>query len=135
MKHAFDSFPRSSTMFYQLPPMNESAFAAVKKSHQFIQEIQASLALAIRNIDYYVYRIIQDDPIGIFDDEADTNNSASGAAKTDYPSTALQEEDGPSHPHRHHRGGINIVEESNEQFKARDKGFYNNILVMTKKTG
>ncbi|OMJ19172.1 hypothetical protein AYI70_g4892 [Smittium culicis] len=74
--------------------------------------------------------------IGIFDEEADTQNSVSGAAKTDDPSTALQDEDGPSHPHRNHRGGgINIVEESNEQYKARDPGFYSNIFVMTKETG
>ncbi|PVU88097.1 hypothetical protein BB561_006029 [Smittium simulii] len=67
-KDAIYSCPRSSFMNYLPPPLNESASTAVKKADSTLHEIQVALAQATRPVDYYVYRIIQDNP-GITSDD------------------------------------------------------------------
>ncbi|PVU92497.1 hypothetical protein BB561_003790 [Smittium simulii] len=61
-KDAIYSCPRSSFMNYLPPPLNESASTAVKKADSTLHGIQVALAQATRPVDYYVHRIIQDNP-------------------------------------------------------------------------
>ncbi|OMJ19676.1 hypothetical protein AYI69_g6528 [Smittium culicis] len=61
-KEAIHSIPRSSSMSYQPPPLNGSASVAVKKADACLRGIQIALAQATRPVDYFVHRIIQDNP-------------------------------------------------------------------------
>ncbi|OMJ15144.1 hypothetical protein AYI69_g8301, partial [Smittium culicis] len=61
-RDAIYTCPRSSFMNYLLPPLNDSASAAVKKADSTLHGIQVALAQATRPIDYYVHRIIQENP-------------------------------------------------------------------------
>ncbi|OMJ14759.1 hypothetical protein AYI70_g7694 [Smittium culicis] len=61
-KETIHSCPTNSSMDYHPLPMKESASSAVKKTDADLHRIQISLAQATRLIDYYVHRIIQDNP-------------------------------------------------------------------------
>ncbi|OMJ09723.1 hypothetical protein AYI70_g10769, partial [Smittium culicis] len=61
-KEAIDSCHRSSSMNYHPPQLNDSASSVVKKVDADLHGIQIALAQATRLIDYYVHRIIQDNP-------------------------------------------------------------------------
>ncbi|OLY81728.1 hypothetical protein AYI68_g4162 [Smittium mucronatum] len=59
-KEAINFCPRCSIMNYQLPPLNDSASATVKKKDSFMRRIQANLAQATRHIYHYVHMRIQE---------------------------------------------------------------------------
>ncbi|OMJ15363.1 hypothetical protein AYI70_g7323 [Smittium culicis] len=59
-KEAIHSCPRSGSMNYHPPPLNESASYAVMKANAYLHVIQIALAQATRLIEYYVHFIIQD---------------------------------------------------------------------------
>ncbi|OMJ22129.1 hypothetical protein AYI70_g3061 [Smittium culicis] len=61
-KIAIHSFPRTSSMNYNPPPLNDSASTAVKKADTALYGIQVALAQATRPIDYFFHRRIQDNP-------------------------------------------------------------------------
>ncbi|OMJ19910.1 hypothetical protein AYI70_g4434 [Smittium culicis] len=61
-KEAIHSCPRSDSMNYQPPPLNDLVPAAVKKADACLRGIQIALAQATRPVDYYVHRIVQDNP-------------------------------------------------------------------------
>ncbi|OMJ17878.1 hypothetical protein AYI70_g5683, partial [Smittium culicis] len=61
-KIAIHSCPRTSSMNYNPPPLNDSASTAVKKADTALYGIQVALAQATRPIDYFVHRRIQDNP-------------------------------------------------------------------------
>ncbi|PVU90869.1 hypothetical protein BB561_004670 [Smittium simulii] len=67
-KDAIYSCPRSNFMNYLPPPLNDSASTAVRKADYTLHGIQVALAQATRPVDYYVHRIIQDNP-GITSDD------------------------------------------------------------------
>ncbi|PVU93759.1 hypothetical protein BB561_003059 [Smittium simulii] len=67
-KNAIYSCIRSSFMNYLPPPLNDSASTAVRKADSTLHGIQVALAQATRPVDYYVHRIIQDNP-GITSDD------------------------------------------------------------------
>ncbi|PVU95345.1 hypothetical protein BB561_001890 [Smittium simulii] len=67
-KDAIYSCPRSSFMNYLPPPLNDSALTVVRKADSTLHGIQVALAQATRPVDYYVHRIIQDNP-GITSDD------------------------------------------------------------------
>ncbi|OMJ22283.1 hypothetical protein AYI70_g2970 [Smittium culicis] len=61
-KIAIHSCPRTSSMNYNPPPLNDSASTAVKKADTALYRIQVALDQATRPIDYFVHRRIQDNP-------------------------------------------------------------------------
>ncbi|PVU92190.1 hypothetical protein BB561_003968 [Smittium simulii] len=67
-KDAIYSCSRSSFMNYLPLPLNDSALIAARKADSTLRGIQVALAQATRPVDYYVYRIIQDNP-GITSDD------------------------------------------------------------------
>ncbi|OMJ18514.1 hypothetical protein AYI69_g6982 [Smittium culicis] len=89
-KEAIHSFPRSSSMHYQPPPLNDSVFAAVKKDDACLHGIQIALAQATRPVDYYVHRIIQDNPSVREDDPHINFSYTMRALLADIASTETQ---------------------------------------------
>ncbi|OMJ14369.1 hypothetical protein AYI69_g8627, partial [Smittium culicis] len=61
-KIAIHSCPRTSSMNYNPPPLNDSASSAVKKADTALYEIQVAPAQATRPIEYFVHRRIQENP-------------------------------------------------------------------------
>ncbi|OMJ13777.1 hypothetical protein AYI69_g8856 [Smittium culicis] len=61
-KIAIHSCPKTSSMIYIPPPLNDSASSAVKKADSVLYGIQLAHAQATRPIDYYVHRCIQVTP-------------------------------------------------------------------------
>ncbi|PVU93875.1 hypothetical protein BB561_002973 [Smittium simulii] len=61
-KSALYSCPKTSSMNYNPPPLNDSASSAVKKTDSALYGIQLELAHATRSIDFYAHRRIQDNP-------------------------------------------------------------------------
>ncbi|OMJ19377.1 hypothetical protein AYI69_g6643 [Smittium culicis] len=61
-KIAIHSCPRTSSMNYNPPPLNDSSSSAVKKADTALYGIQVALAQAKRSIDYFVHRRIQEKP-------------------------------------------------------------------------
>ncbi|OMJ11072.1 hypothetical protein AYI69_g3287 [Smittium culicis] len=57
-KEANHTCPRISSMNYLLPPLKDSASAAVKKTDTTLHKIKVSLAEYIRPIEYYAHRRI-----------------------------------------------------------------------------
>ncbi|OMJ19138.1 hypothetical protein AYI70_g4922 [Smittium culicis] len=61
-KIAVHSCPRTSSMNYTPPPLNDTASSTVKKTDSTLYGIQLALAQATRPIDYYFHRRIQENP-------------------------------------------------------------------------
>ncbi|PVU92007.1 hypothetical protein BB561_004076 [Smittium simulii] len=59
-KNSLYSCPKTSSMNYNPPPLNDSASSAVKKTDYALYGIQLVLAQETRPIDYYAHRRIQD---------------------------------------------------------------------------
>ncbi|OMJ28244.1 hypothetical protein AYI69_g2285 [Smittium culicis] len=56
------SCPKTSSMIYTPPPLNDKASSTVKKTGSTLYGIQLALAQATRPIDYYIHRRIQENP-------------------------------------------------------------------------
>ncbi|OMJ24390.1 hypothetical protein AYI70_g1617 [Smittium culicis] len=61
-KEAIHSCSRSSSMNYQLPPLNYSASSEVKKAEACLHGVQKSLNQATRPIGYYFHLRVMQDP-------------------------------------------------------------------------
>ncbi|OMJ08239.1 hypothetical protein AYI70_g11672 [Smittium culicis] len=61
-KIAIHSFPKTSSMNYFPPPLNDSASSVMEKDDSLLYVIQLSLAQATRKIDYYIHSRIQQTP-------------------------------------------------------------------------
>ncbi|PVU91005.1 hypothetical protein BB561_004608 [Smittium simulii] len=90
-KSAIYSCPKTSSMNYNLPPLNDSASSAVKKTDSALYGIQLALAQATRPIDFYVYRRIQDNStLDIADDPEIMFASTMRALLSDIAATVTQ---------------------------------------------
>ncbi|OLY81271.1 hypothetical protein AYI68_g4626 [Smittium mucronatum] len=85
------SCPRTSSMNYSPPPLNDSAPVSVKKVYSVFYDIQLALAQAILPINYFFHHRIQDNPgIGTADNPEEYLASTMRALLSDIAATITQ---------------------------------------------
>ncbi|OMJ12332.1 hypothetical protein AYI69_g9446, partial [Smittium culicis] len=90
-KIAIHSFPRTSSMNYNPPPLNESASIAVNKADAALYGIQVALAQATRSIEYFFHRRIMETPgLGTSEDPEVMFASTMRALLSDVSATVTQ---------------------------------------------